>query len=180
MNKPKYDFEIQRKYGDNYYCSCSCIFDENGNSKVMHNEIGFNFTYKNKKIVVNDGWHIGTSDFDFSGTNNNSIVDDYNPGLLTRVREFLKKNKLEEDWHTLSDLQHAQYMYDRIYYWLESHKDYKLKSISSYIQKIPEEDMELIHVINNAILEIKTWKNPSNYSESSFRTTFEYYKNLGE
>lgn len=67
-----------------YYCDCNEAIDDNGNKKLLHNEVGFSFLLINGKMRLLGGWHIGTEDFEF-GENEYWVLEYYHPGITEQV-----------------------------------------------------------------------------------------------
>ena len=88
-------YKINLQKTDNaYYMDCSEAIMDDGNRKLLHNEVGCSFVVVNGEIEVLSGWHIGTEDFEWHEKGYEWVLERYHPGiteqLLKEVYEYEK------------------------------------------------------------------------------------------
>ena len=85
----KYILKVN-KTDNAYYCDCNEVIDENGNVRLLHNEIGFSFIIVDGKMKQLGGWHIGTEDFDFNEMED-WVIEHYHPGLTEQLMSTMEE-----------------------------------------------------------------------------------------
>ena len=79
-----------------YYMDCNEAILEDGNRRLLHNEVGCSFIVDNGNIKVLSGWHIGTEDFDFD-EGDDWVLEHYHPGITEQLLEEVRKYEKDND-----------------------------------------------------------------------------------
>lgn len=77
------------KDGKVYYMECNEAVI-NGEKKLLHNEISCGFVIEDGKIVVLNGWHIGTDDFSWSEKGYDWVLEEYHPGITEQIMKAVE------------------------------------------------------------------------------------------
>ena len=92
-NTVKYVICLHGDEDHGYFASCNEAII-NGEKKLLHNEVDFDFKMEDGKMHIFGGSHIGTEDFDFSeeeGDDCEHYIEFYHPGLLDQVKEMIRR-----------------------------------------------------------------------------------------
>lgn len=86
--KTEYVISLHKDDGT-YYMECSEAVI-NGEKKLLHNEISCGFVIEDGKMVVLNGWHIGTDDFSWSEKGYDWVLEEYHPGITEQIMKIVE------------------------------------------------------------------------------------------